>query len=355
MGTLDHVTAHAIDLIEAAYDLEKPDSEWLPNLLDVGAPVLDHGLGVAADEFAMTPQGEGARLLTGELHMRSLPPDFPDRVAAAVGAASPELQAATNIDGFASTWTEAAKDFPVEAAEVLRLIGYPDLLGMHAIDPSGVGVRIIAPLPTATKLAPRSRERWKMLGAHVASGYRLRRALSAMGAASQPEPTGLPLEAEAVLDVSGFRIVDSVGPATEANAGDVLRRAARSVDRSRGQLRATDPQRALDIWTALVGGRWSIVDWFDTDGRRFVLAMPNSPGVGDPRGLTEQECQVVSYIVRGDTSKLIAYRLGLSPARVSGLLKSAMHKLGVKSTAGLAQKLGPLGDPMGSQGGESAA
>ena len=352
---MDHITAHAIDLIEAAYDLEKPDSEWLPNLLDVGAPVLDHGLGVAADEFVMTHQGEGAEVLTGELHMRSLPPDFPDRVAATVGAASPELLAATNIDGFASTWTEAAKDFPEEAEQALRTMGYPDLLGMHAIDPGGVGIRIIAPLPKATKLTPRSRERWKMLGAHIASGYRLRRALAAMGLASQAHPTGLPLEAEAVLDAQGFRIVDAVGPAKQANAVSVLRRAARIVDRSRGPMRVNDPQRALDVWTALVGGRWSIVDWFDTDGRRFVLAMPNSPGVGDPRGLTEQECQVVSYIVRGDTSKLVAYRLGLSPARVSGLLKSAMHKLGVKSSAGLAQKLRALGAPTGTHGDESAA
>jgi DNA-binding CsgD family transcriptional regulator len=233
-------------------------------------------------------------------------------------------------------------------------MGYPDLLGMHAIDPDGVGIRIIAPLPTATTLRPRSRERWKMLGAHIASGYRLRRALAAMGAASQADPTGLPLEAEAVIDAQGFRLVDAVGPAKEANAASVLRRAARTVDRSRGQMRVSDPQRALDVWTALVGGRWSIVDWFDTDGRRFVLAMPNSPGVADPRGLTERECQVVSYIVRGDTSKLVAYRLGLSPARVSGLLKSAMHKLGVKSRAGLVRKLGPLGAPTGIPGDESA-
>jgi DNA-binding CsgD family transcriptional regulator len=58
----------------------------------------------------------------------------------------------------------------------------------------------------------------------------------------------------------------------------------------------------------------------------------------------------VTYVLFGDTNKLIAYRLGLSQGRVSVLLKSAMHKLGVKSKAQLVQKLGPLGVPTFSNG-----
>ena len=88
-----------------------------------------------------------------------------------------------------------------------------------------------------------------------------------------------------------------------------------------------------------------MVDWFDTDGRRYILGLPNLPDVVDPRGLTNQEAQVVTCVLLGDTSKLIAYRLGLSPARISGLLKSAMHKLGVDSKLDLIRKLGPVGPP----------
>ena len=86
-----------------------------------------------------------------------------------------------------------------------------------------------------------------------------------------------------------------------------------------------------------------MIDWFDTDGRRYILGVPNSPEVGDPRGLTDQESQVVTYVLLGEPSKLIAYRLGLSAARISGLLRSAMHKLGVNSKLDLVRKLGPLG------------
>jgi DNA-binding CsgD family transcriptional regulator len=82
-----------------------------------------------------------------------------------------------------------------------------------------------------------------------------------------------------------------------------------------------------------------MVDWFDTDGRRFVLALPNAPHVTDPRGLTERESQVVAYAVLGQTNKMIAYRLGLSKSRVSMLLRGAMRKLNVQTRAQLVLKM----------------
>jgi DNA-binding CsgD family transcriptional regulator len=88
-----------------------------------------------------------------------------------------------------------------------------------------------------------------------------------------------------------------------------------------------------------VWGRWSLVDWFDTDGRRFVLAKPNAPHIGDPRGLTEREAQVATYAALGDYGNIIGYRFGLSNSTVSRLLKSAMHKLGVKTQAELVEKM----------------
>ena len=82
-----------------------------------------------------------------------------------------------------------------------------------------------------------------------------------------------------------------------------------------------------------------MVDWFDTDGRRFVLALPNAPDVSDPRGLSEREGQVVAYAVLGQTNKMIAYRLGLSRSRVSMLLRAAMRKLDVQTRTQLVLKM----------------
>jgi DNA-binding CsgD family transcriptional regulator len=102
----------------------------------------------------------------------------------------------------------------------------------------------------------------------------------------------------------------------------------------------------LELWKALVRGRWSAVDWFDSDGRRFVLAVPNAPNVADPRALTERETQVTAYALFGLSNKLIGYNLGLSKGHVSALLASAKRKLGVKTRAQLVRKLGDFGKLM---------
>jgi len=342
---MDPVTSEAIDLIEVAYDLHKSDADWLSGLMDTAAPMIDRGLGMFGFAFVRPEGGGGADAVIQDMQLRSLSPDFPERLAAASQALSPEFVRAVTPPGYAGTWSEIARDHPKEFHALLEKLGYVDLFGITAIDPDGVGVDISAPLPETMKLSSKSRERWQMLGAHIASAYRLRRALIRSESGLDGDAHELPYGAEAVLDANDLRIIEAIGPVKDRNAAQILRRAARRVDKVRGKLRRDDPRKALETWKALVRGRWSLVDWFDSDGRRFVLARPNPPKVFDPRGLSAQECQVVTFVLLGDTNKLIAYRLGLSQGRVSVLLKSAMHKLGAKSRAQLVQKLGPLGVP----------
>ena len=85
-----------------------------------------------------------------------------------------------------------------------------------------------------------------------------------------------------------------------------------------------------------------MVDWFDTDGRRYVLAVPNPPDLKDPRALTERETQVVTYATLGESHKLIAYRLGVSRSTATKALRSAMRKLGVKTHPQLVAKMSPM-------------
>jgi DNA-binding CsgD family transcriptional regulator len=70
-----------------------------------------------------------------------------------------------------------------------------------------------------------------------------------------------------------------------------------------------------------------------------VLAKPNAPNLGDPRGLNEREAQVATYAALGESSKIISYRFGISAAWVSTLLTSAMRKLAVKTPAQLVEKM----------------
>ncbi|MBW1762562.1 MAG: response regulator transcription factor [Deltaproteobacteria bacterium] len=146
-----------------------------------------------------------------------------------------------------------------------------------------------------------------------------------------------------MLDPKRFSIMEAVGDAKESEATKALREAAIVVDRARGRMRKTDPDEALRIWKSLVEGRWSMVDWFDSDARRFVLAIRNPPGINDPHGLTKRESQVSAYAALGESGKLIGYRLGISTSRVSAVLKDAMRKLRVHTQAELVEKMRGLG------------
>jgi len=176
-------------------------------------------------------------------------------------------------------------------------------------------------------------DRWKMIGAHLAAGHRLRRAVVA-----EHESGGLPHNAEAVIDPIKLRLTDAIGDAATTKAAEALREAAVHVDRARGPLRKSDPGAALEMWKSLTDGRWSLVDWFDSDDRRFVLALPNAPEVTDPRGLSERENLVATYTIHGDSGKLIGYRLGISTTSVSTALRGAMRKLGVKTRTQLVER-----------------
>jgi DNA-binding CsgD family transcriptional regulator len=175
-----------------------------------------------------------------------------------------------------------------------------------------------------------TRQRWTLVGVHLAAAERLRRAIEV-----------LPSEPEAILSPSG-RVEHAVGHAKEHGALESLRLRVTEIDRARGRQRRTDPDAALEAWRGLIGGRWSLVDRFDSDGRRYVVAHRNEPSTARRLGLTQRERQVVAHLLVRHTSKLTAYALGMSPAAVSAALRSAMLKLGVRNVAQLQDRLSPF-------------
>jgi DNA-binding CsgD family transcriptional regulator len=335
---MDRVGSAIIDFTEAAYDLELSDQEWLPKLLKRGLPILEHGLGVAGYEYGRPPHSEAVELR--DVHVASGPKGFAERHLRALSTTDPEVLRRQLLPGSATTGSEHSKNNPEELAHYVSHVDYcKDVLFLTAVDARGAGVAVVAPLPEVTTLSPQDAQRWQMLAAHVEAGHRLRQAI-VEGDADRESNDDLPHDAEAVFDASSFQVTEAVGPAKDRTTAKRLRDAAITVDRARGEMRRTDPENALEIWKALVRGRWSMVDWFDTDGRRFVLAIPNSPNVIDPRGLSERESQVVTCAVLGHSNKMIAYRLGLSTSRVSTLLRSSMRKMGFRTRAQLVKQMG---------------
>lgn len=331
-----------IDFTEASYDLETAHDDWLRKLVSAGAPFLDHGLGVFALD-AIRPSAPGPLVFKG-LHVFGGPPELEKGIAELQSQVDLSLLWPISRAGVPKTLSEVTQKYdPAVFRAIMEHFGFcRDALGLSVLGSDGKALYLVIALPTVTTLSAKARERWHMLAAHFGAGHRLRCALVELDRGSAAE-TGLPWGAEAVIDPKGFHVADAAGEAESRSARDALRDAARLVDAARGKMRQTDPDKALELWKALVRGRWSTIDWFDSDGRRYVLGIPNAPDVLDPRGLTQREMQVVSYAVLGLTSKLIAYHLGISTGRVSTLLNSAMRKLGVNTKAELIKKLADFG------------
>jgi DNA-binding CsgD family transcriptional regulator len=335
---MDPAQTASIDLVEAAYDLELGAADWLPNALKAGRQVFDLGMGFVGAWWSGA--SEDGQPLIVQMHVSEGAEDLPARFTRAAQASGPELVAQTTqaLSGGVNVLSEDRGRWPQVYEAMTSHLGCKDLLGLWAMDPDLYGTSLPIPSPEIIRLTPRARDHWRMLVVHLTAGRRLRRHIDEPQVRGVP-PTDMPFDAEALLDPTRFVISQATAGAKSKIASTVIREAAVRVDKARGKLRKSNPEEALEIWHGLVRGRWSLVDWFDTDGRRFVLAKPNAPNLSDPRGLTEREAQVATYAALGESSKIIGYRFGISPQRVSTLRTTAMRKLGVKTPAQLVEKL----------------
>jgi DNA-binding CsgD family transcriptional regulator len=204
--------------------------------------------------------------------------------------------------------------------------GARDVYNVRGVDPSGYGVALSAPQTKKLRASRARDEIFARVAAHLASAYRIRRKLAG-------RDVDLPREGEAVLQPDG-RIEHAEGPARERDAIEALRNATLLLDRSRSSRGRSNPSAAIEARTALVSARWSLLDHFDNDGRRFVVAACNEPEVPHAVELSVRETQVLSYAALGQHNKLIAYNLGISASTVRVLLHRAATKLGAKGRDG---------------------
>lgn len=311
-----------ISIVESSYGLQGTESEWIDRQLEAVAPVIDQGMGV----YGYTYRLDGRRLdlaafASGQPAWQQLLRDMrktisEDYIAATVGARKP-----------CSTTSQQVARLPLRMREwgdrFYRQHGLADVLAIHAAEPDG-GLILMSMLAEKQTVSARDMARWRRITTHMATALRLRRRIEREAA-----------EDEAVLSPSGG-LLHATGRARQADARERLRAAARAIDRARGPLRRSDPQQALDLWHGLCDGRWSLVDRFESDGRRFVIAHRNEPNLPDLRGLSPREATVAAFAQLGQSNKEIAYALGISASSVATHLSGALRKLGFSSRAALA-------------------
>lgn len=301
-----------IGAVEHAYDLELDEAAWLTALAG------DARLGFATGGPALAYVFEASdRFIVGE----TVDSEANTELARAVRSLSAllPLEAATQLAMRPPWVSHSLAVLPPEAVlAASRAFGleFGDALGLSAL--SGEGHGVVITLPTLARRPPTAREvaRWSCVMAHVGSGLRLRRAL---GAAEPPGEV-------AILDGSG-RLKHATGSSRASSAREQLRSAVRALERARSRRGRGRPEEALTIWQGLVAGRWSLVDRFESDGRRFVVAYENAPGAGDPRGLARREAAAATYVGLGFSNDEIAYALGISNGAVTSAIARARRKL----------------------------
>jgi DNA-binding NarL/FixJ family response regulator len=321
MGGGRHVDEIAI--VEAMYELSSSPEEWLLSVSRAVAANLGADMGTLPVHFS--PRDDGGV----EAHpvFVDTPPEMASGFADAIAPflsqdpAMLSLMMRTPLSGFLETFP-ADHPYRRACAEHLHRAGIRDTVGFIAFDTPSHAVSIAPAFSREATPTVAAKGRYHRLAAHMSAASRLRRRL---GARPGPGPDAVAL-ADAVFDPEGRRLHASEA-AHDDDALDALRSAIRAREKARGRLRRRDPDEALSMWTALVSGRWSLVDRIEMDGRRFVLAIANGRDRRDSRALTPRERQVAELAAMGAANGEIAYTLAISAGCVSTHLHAATRKL----------------------------
>jgi DNA-binding CsgD family transcriptional regulator len=103
-------------------------------------------------------------------------------------------------------------------------------------------------------------------------------------------------------------------------------------------LRRSNPELAVARWRGLASGKWSLVDKFESDGKRFIVAKANNARVPHIADLSDREMQVLAHAALGHHAKLIAYELGIAASTVRVLMMRAARKLNTRTSRAAVQR-----------------
>lgn len=336
--------ARLLDVLDVAYHVHQRSGPWLQSVMDQLRPVIDQGEGALAfvmREYAdgrvvivdPAPSGIGDYWKPWTTQMNALPHEV-RRYARGLPALAYKshftVAAMTSVPSFRmyvqENFRESLRAPPANAETVLaqdeaQNLPWAECLALHAGDPAVGDVFFVAPRPRRVSELPsfETLHTWSRVMGHVANAYRLQQLVESAGHA-------LFDGAEAVLDAEG-RVLDAEGAAQPADARQVLRDAARRRDSARTRSNARSVDDVTEQWRALVAGRWSLVDVFDHDGRRFVVARRNDLAASSPV-LSDRERQIAAYLATGQSNKVIAYQMGVSLSTVATHARRIARKLG---------------------------
>jgi len=316
-------------ILDAAYAFEPEEKEWMAGIVRAAAP-YDLGGGVLGYVAAM--ESRTVRSVTGDTRGFDAN-DLGRRWSAALPPSLFSIVHAPSPLAFSLDVGRRALARVGLTLGAMRRANIPSWPGYGAIG-GDAGVETALLMFGCKSRRDGARADKPVLdgvAAHVGAALRLRRVLGQAPADGDHPAT------EAVVTPDG-RVLDARGAAAQRQRPRLID-AVRAVDRAR--TRRADPAERMAMWTALVEGRWSIVESAERDGKRLLLACRNEPRTRPLRRLTVRERAVVQYVALGHSYKYIAYELGISISAVAGNLRTAMRKLGLATRADVIRTFGP--------------
>jgi DNA-binding CsgD family transcriptional regulator len=321
-----------LDVVDAAYAATGSPGSWLAGVMRAARPLLNRGEGLVGVDF------DAANEAT--IHLGHPVFDGADRaVWRGMQAATEGLSVRAVRRTYLGTrpFGTVAQRFEGRARgtywelsrRCYRPNGYADLLVLHVVDADRRGCIVAAPMSRSRPASRKETVLWSRVAGHVRAGHRLNLRLTSRA-------PGLLSAPEAILAADG-RVLHAEGAAKTRAARNALRRAALAIDRARESRARSCPEFALGLWAELVAGRWTLLDRFDSDGRRYLIAHRNDPCLAEQASLTFRERDVIDLVLVGHSNKYIAGELEISESTVSEHLSIALQKLNLRSAGELSQ------------------
>ncbi|MEZ4372296.1 MAG: LuxR C-terminal-related transcriptional regulator [Polyangiaceae bacterium] len=315
-----------IGVVEAGYRLDGGFEEWLDGLLEAVAPSFDVGMGTVTNAVLARPDGvehlwvrcrnarDDAEEVSRRVHT-SMPQKA--EMSAAFAQRLGLVTASAALEGYA--------DNTRRWHELMSPIGVVDTVGILMIE-GFVGAHVGGLRPETIKPTARDQALWDRVAIHLSHALRLR--LTIGNLEDQASRT------DAVLDPDGKLIHAESGVATP-ELRELLRTAVQRADKARTRKERATPESALDLWHGLVDGKWSLLDRFDSDGRRYVVACQNPLITPRVRQLTTREREAAQLAALGFSNAEAAYALGTSESTAASHTANALNKLNVARRAEL--------------------
>lgn len=311
-----------LDLLEAAYRMDGTDSEWIDHLVDTAYDVFS-GERTGAVGFVMLGEvDECGRTICRKMQdvsTRGRGMRYP--IEAYLGChqkLSADLQQRLFFQGSAADTLSSRSGYGSRLCADRYWIKYSgwdtavtkDALELLGHESSLSSVVLAVPLREPSTLTAAERRLGERIAAHVGSAFRLRR----------HNPVSLD-NAKAVMSPRGH-VEYLCDPSDGSTAREAFAR------RGHARRAAIPTEEALAVWQGLHDGRWSLVDYVDTDGKAFVVAVENAPKADVACVLTDRQRAALSLAALGYGNKQIAYALGVSQAAVAMSLSRARRATG---------------------------